>query len=322
MAASDGKRLLVLTFAQAKQLGWAALQRYRKLNLYSKLFVWATLCLYVALAATIIHIGPEQIGQSLYNFAQKISHYPFGWLILFAAFFLVSIPPCVGHTTLITVTGYAYGMKGFTLAAAGSLFGSAFAFVILRLLFSRRLKTWSQSSEKWQALETVVASKGLPLIFLIRASPFPPWVYSNTLFAVSRRSGRVVCIHGTHTMQSIQSVSLWQFFLATFIVFPKIAIFVFVGSRLASLSDGEQRSHMDTTTKILNISISVGGVLVAAVASWIIYRAMRNEIRHLQGISPEIDELAAEAIEEAAEEGAPLLGPHHESRDRYDGSSA
>ena len=81
-------------------------------------------------------------------------------------------------------------------------------------------------------------------------------------------------------------MALWQFFLATFVVFPKIAIFVFVGSRLASLSDGEQRSHMDTSellyacqhvtvltahlaaTKILNISISVGGVLIAAVASW------------------------------------------------------
>ena len=48
---------------------------------------------------------------------------------------------------------------------------------------------------------------------------------------------------------------------------------------------------------------------------------MRNEILHLQGVPPEVDELAAEAIEEA-EEGAPLLGHHNESRARYDGSSA
>lgn len=32
----------------------------------------------------------------------------------------------------------------------------------------------------------VQQAKGLPLIMLIRLSPFPPWVYSNTLFAVSR----------------------------------------------------------------------------------------------------------------------------------------
>ena len=58
-----------------------------------------------------------------------------------------------------------------------------------------------------------------------------------------------------------------------------------------------------------------------ASISRIIYRLMRREILHLQGIPPEIDELAAEAIEEA-EEGAPLLGHHNESRARYDGSSA
>ncbi|OSD04339.1 Golgi apparatus membrane protein TVP38 [Trametes coccinea BRFM310] len=293
----------MITVEQLKQLGWGTLQRYRKLNPYSKLFLWGTIALYISLAATLVIIGPDRIGQTLYNLAQKVSHYPLGWLILFLVFFVISFPPCVGHTTLITLCGYAYGMKGFPIAAAGSLFGSAFTFIVLRLLFSRRLRKWSESNEKWQALETVIATKGLPLIVLIRASPFPPWVYSNTLFA------------------SIQSVALWQFFLATFVVFPKIAIFVFVGSRLASLSDGEQRSHMDTTTKILNISISVGGVLVAALASWIIYRAMRKEILHLDGVPPEVDELAAEAIEEA-EEGAPLLGPHRENSNRYDRSPA
>lgn len=44
----------------------------------------------------------------------------------------------------------------------------------------------------------------------------------------------------------------------------------------------------------------------------IVYRAMQTEIRHLQGVPPDVEELAAEAIEEVvedAEEGAPLLGP-------------
>ena len=47
-------------------------------------------------------------------------------------------------------------MKGFSIAAAGSLFGAVVTFVVLRLLFSRRLRKWSQSNEKWQALETVI----------------------------------------------------------------------------------------------------------------------------------------------------------------------
>ncbi len=36
---------------------------------------------------------------------------------------------------------------------------------------------------------------------------------------------------------------------------------------------------------------------------------MQSHIRHLKGISPEVDELAAEAVEDAGE-GAPLLGGH------------
>lgn len=36
---------------------------------------------------------------------------------------------------------------------------------------------------------------------------------------------------------------------------------------------------------------------------------MTAHIRHLEGLSPEVDELAAEAVEDAAE-GAPLLGSY------------
>jgi hypothetical protein len=38
----------------------------------------------------------------------------------------------------------------------------------------------------------------------------------------------------------------------------------------------------------------------------IVYHLVQNHIRHLGGIPPEVDELAAEAIEDV-EEGAPLL---------------
>jgi hypothetical protein len=39
----------------------------------------------------------------------------------------------------------------------------------------------------------------------------------------------------------------------------------------------------------------------------IIYRSMQSHIRNLDGIPPAVDELAAEAVDEAGE-GAPLLG--------------
>lgn len=69
---------------------------------------------------------------------------------------LVSFPPLVGHTTLTTLCGFAYGMKGFFISAIASVVGSAAAFMALRYLFSERIRQWSAHNEKWQALESVV----------------------------------------------------------------------------------------------------------------------------------------------------------------------
>lgn len=62
----------------------------------------------------------------------------------------------ISHTTTVTLCGFAYGMKGFYLALAGSVLGAAVAFVVLRFLFSKRLREWSATNDKWTALETVV----------------------------------------------------------------------------------------------------------------------------------------------------------------------
>jgi uncharacterized membrane protein YdjX (TVP38/TMEM64 family) len=108
----------------------------------------------------------------------------------------------IGHTTVLNLCGFTYGMKGFLVAGPVSLVASTLVFVVLRYLFSEVLRSWSQKNKMWKALEAVIVSflslppyssgrlfiqdaKGLPLIVLIRLSPFPPWVYSNSLFAVS-----------------------------------------------------------------------------------------------------------------------------------------
>ena len=70
----------------------------------------------------------------------------------------ISFPPLVGHTTLVTLCGFAYGMKGFYISASSSVIGSALAFLTLRFLFRHRLRHWSTQNEKWQALEAVVVS--------------------------------------------------------------------------------------------------------------------------------------------------------------------
>jgi len=188
----------------------------------------------------------------------------------------------------VTLCGFAYGMKGFFIGLAGSVLGAAFAFVVLRFLFAKRLQKWSATNDKWTALETVAKTKGLPLVILIRVSSMPPWAYSNTLFA------------------SIHTVALWQFVIATFCLTPKLLLHTFIGSRLASLSDGEQREGMDTQTKIVNSLLAVGGILLVIIASVVVYRLVQSQLRQLKGVSPAAEEDIIDALEEA-DEGAPLL---------------
>ncbi|KAJ7179900.1 hypothetical protein C8R43DRAFT_971000 [Mycena crocata] len=273
--------------ALLKSLPSTIYRRYQKLHLYGKIIFWLWLVFEVLLVIAIFVITPSRVAQFLYDNAEKLACLPVGWLIVSILIAFVSFPPLHGHTTITTLCGFAWGLNGFFIAAPASLIGAALVFIVLRLTFKNRLRTLSKGNEKWQALEAVIAAKGLPLIILIRMSPFPPWVYANTLFA------------------SIGSVSFWQFLVATCCVFPKIFLHVFIGSRVAALSDGEQRSQMDTYTKVVNGLLIGGGILIAAVASWFVYTSVQKHIRSLSGISPEVDELAAEAVEESEE--APLL---------------
>jgi len=263
-------------------------QRYRRLGIRGKLFIWSLIAFYIALAAVFILKGAA-IAQVMYDLAQKLSHMKYGWLIILVFMIFISFPPMISHTTTVTLCGFAYGTKGFFVALAGSVLGAAAAFIVLRFMFSKRLRKWSATNDKWTALETVVKAKGLPLVILIRLSPLPPWVYANTLFA------------------SIHTVKLWQFVIATVFLSPKIFLYTFIGSRLAPLSDGEQRQKMDTQTKIINGCLAGGGLLLGLLASVVVYRLVQRQLHHLKGVSPSAEEDIIEALEEA-DEGSPLLG--------------
>ncbi|KAJ7699990.1 Golgi apparatus membrane protein TVP38 [Mycena rosella] len=276
-------------FALIKSLPSRVYRRYQKLHLYGKIILWLWLLFELCLVIAIFIITPKRVAQFMYDNVERLAaRYPVGFVAGVSILtILISFPPLHGHTTATTLCGFAWGLKGFFVAAPASLIGALVVFSALRLVFKKRLSTLSKGNEKWQALEAVIAAKGLPLIILIRMSPLPPWVYSNTLFA------------------SIGSVSIWQFMVATCCVFPKIFLHVFIGSKVAALSDGEQRSHMDTHTIVINVLLIGGGIIIAILASWLVYTSVQTHIRNAAGVSPETDELAAEAFEDA--EDAPLL---------------
>ncbi|KAG6378827.1 Golgi apparatus membrane protein TVP38 [Boletus reticuloceps] len=262
--------------------------QYQKLSFYGKAIICFLLLFYVCLIALIALITPSRIAQFMYDLAVEIRRLPYGYFIFMATIVLTSFPPFIGHSTLMNLCGFTYGMQGFIPAAISIVLGSALVFVLLRSLFGDRLRKWTATNEKWGVLEAVIRARGLPLIILIRISPFPPWVYSNSLFA------------------SIESVSLTQFAFATLFVLPRVMVYVFVGSRIARLSDGEQRSHMDTTTKFINASLIVASILISVIASSAVYYFVQKEIKLLHSSRSTTDGLAAEAREDA-EEAIPLL---------------
>lgn len=118
----------------------------------------------------------------MYDLAAEIRRLPYGYFILTAAvgmYFhphiphpflicsvLISFPPFIGHSMLMNLCGFTYGMQGFIPAAISTVGGSALAFVVLRSLFSDRLRKWTTTNEKWGALEAVIVSTLMYYTFL------------------------------------------------------------------------------------------------------------------------------------------------------------
>jgi len=135
--------------------------------------------------AFVIIATPSRIAHSLYDLAENLAATQYGWLICFiasgmhaehltllhmihySASVIVSFPPLIGHTTVVTLCGFAFGMKGFWIAAPGALFGAGIVFVLLRFFFDQRLRQWSANHEKWKGLEEVVVCFLSPQLFMV-----------------------------------------------------------------------------------------------------------------------------------------------------------
>ncbi|KAG1856673.1 Golgi apparatus membrane protein TVP38 [Suillus subalutaceus] len=246
--------------------------------LVRKPLIWVIVFFYVCLAAFILAVTPVRITQFMYDISQDLRSLPYGYMLLIVAMIITSFPPFIGHGTLLHMFGFTYGMWGFFPAAVGTMAASTIVFVTLRMMFGKRLRLRTSTNQKWQALEAVIRSRGMPLIILIRMSSLVPWAWSNSLFA------------------SIASVSFLRFFIATLFVFPKVWVNVFIGFCLARLSDSKQRNR----TKFFNGFLIIIGSLSSVLASSLIYYSIRKEIKRLRE-SAERDEIPEEEFEATEE---------------------
>lgn len=258
--------------------GTLIIRKLKSLNVATKVFLCLLIVFYLLLGVLVIIISPARIAQYLYDQARILAEAPFGSLALALAIGLytyihlitathilltvcISFPPLVGHTTLVTLCGFAYGMNGIYIAATASIFGSALVFVVLRFLFSARLRAWSEHNQKWQALESVVVRSSSSIPYTsnnlvnsreqkvypsLSSFAYPPFLLGSTPTLCSRLVHPLLQRHLTYQSQSIEAVKLWQFVVATFFIIPKLLLHTFIGSKIAQLSDGDQRGRMDT----------------------------------------------------------------------------
>jgi len=82
-------------------------------------------------------------------------------------------------------------------------------------------------------------------------------------------------------------VTLWQFFVATLAITPKLLLHVWVGSRMYLFADEESRQKMDFHTKLINgIYVAIGSILGMGT-SYYVYKLTMHYVEELGGLEPE-----------------------------------
>ncbi|UZJ56718.1 hypothetical protein CBS101457_006038 [Exobasidium rhododendri] len=224
----------------------------------------------------------------------------------------------IGYGTLITLSGMAFGgsqkvqtsdgsmkesgsiWEAWAVASSACLLGSFLSFLVLRSvlltsLIGRKLTRIDslRDSRQWKAMEKAVGRRGLSMAILVRFSPFP-FNMSNLFFA------------------SLQSVSLFNFMVATITTTPKLFLHVFIGNKIFQLFDRGARAGLDLHAKILNGSYVVVGGLVGIATSYYVYKETNRILLNYE------EEAYAEAMEQGGRSNnqttSPWLDPSSEER--------
>ena len=97
------------------KLSRMVLDRYNKLSPLQKVLFFAG-NLVLAVGGILFLVYNERIFGALLPVAKKWRDVTAGWLILWALIFVVSFPPLIGYSSLLTIAGFVYGFpNGYVL---------------------------------------------------------------------------------------------------------------------------------------------------------------------------------------------------------------
>lgn len=108
------------------------INRYNSLESHSKTVLHCYLILNLLLISLLTYfiytLGLTGIFEQIASWAEELKINPLGKLYLYLLIILASCPPIIGYGTLITLAGFAFGVKQGFLIAAGSLISSSYRF--------------------------------------------------------------------------------------------------------------------------------------------------------------------------------------------------
>ena len=204
----------------------------------------------------------EQIFHSLLPYAKKWRDIPAGWLILWFLIIVVSFPPLIGYSSLLTIAGFVYGFpNGWFIAASATVVGSTVSFIVSRSFLKKFVHRLIEKDKRFAALALTLKHDGLKLLVMIRLCPLP---YSLSNGAIA----------------TFPTVHWASYGLATALVSPKLMLHIFVGSQIEKIA--ESGGKMDPKTKALSYASIIIGVVAGIVTGWLMYKKTKERARELE----------------------------------------
>ncbi|KAF1942561.1 hypothetical protein EJ02DRAFT_511533 [Clathrospora elynae] len=243
------------------KLSRRVLDQYNKLSPLQKVMFYVG-SLVLAVGGILFLVYNEPIFEALLPVAKKWRDVTAGWLVLWGLIFLVSFPPLIGYSSLLTIAGFVYGFpNGWFIAATATIAGSTASFLLSRTLLKKMVHRLIANDTRFAALSLTFKHDGLKLLIMYRLCPLP---YSISNGAVA----------------TFPTVHWASYGLATAIVSPKLMLHVFIGSQLEKIA--ESGGKMDPGTKALSYISILIGIVAGITTGWLVYRKTKARAAQLE----------------------------------------
>jgi uncharacterized membrane protein YdjX (TVP38/TMEM64 family) len=170
--------------------------------------------------------------------------------VAFILIYIVATVLFIPGSLLTLGSGILFGVVGGSICVSiGSVLGATCAFLTGRYLTRDWVSQQIQGNQKFQAIDTAVASEGWKIVLLTRLSPIFPFNLLNYAFGVTQ-------------------VSLKDYFFASWIgMIPGTVMYVYIGSLAGSLAAlGAQGRSRSTAEWVL---YGIGLVATIAVSVYV-----------------------------------------------------